>query len=283
MNDAFAMLQCERWGGPSVNGWSRLQDYLRCPYRYQLKHIRRVRSTIVGDSSPAQDVGAIGHVILAAYYAAYLRDDRYPGYRMHCPTVDAVIDALETAGADPSALQTVCGVWSGYIDHWGEDGFQPMAVEMGAGDPLFHTSRYDLVAYVEDAIHDGFWIVEHKWLSPQADLELYRFDGEILGECLSWRLSHLDDVFGPLAGVCVNILLKGRVPTYKRMWLPVDWDQVGRFAADRESWNAQLHDQLQRDSMPRSNYGCMARFDRCAFWDHCSTQSNSFLTPKDVK
>jgi hypothetical protein len=242
-----------------------------------------MRATTVGESSPAQDIGSIGHVLLAAYYAARLSDKRYPGFRANCPKVDQLIDVLNAVGADPIAMQTVNHIWDGYVDQWGEDGFVPMAVEMSVGEPTFHTSRYDLVAYVEDSIHDGFWIVEHKWLSPQADLELYRFDGEILGECLSWRLSQLDNVFGPLSGVCVNILLKGRVPAYRRMWLPVDWTQVDRFADDRAFWNARMRDLALSKNYPRSNSGCMTRFDRCAFWDHCSTLSDSFLTPKDVK
>jgi hypothetical protein len=281
LQDAFALLQCEKWGGPSVNGWSHLQDYLRCPYRYMLKHVARVRATTVADSSTAQDVGVFSHAISAAHYARQLPDERYPGWRANCPTPTQLLEALEQSGAEAWALAEATRLWDGYVDHWGDDGFMPMAVEMPVGDPDLHTSRYDLVVYVEDNIHDGFWIGEHKFLSPASDLENYNLDGEILGECLSWRLSNLDDVFGPLEGVCVNVVLKSKAPSYRRLWLPVDWNRVRDYELNRRQWNKERAARVESGVFPRSLYGCTARFDRCLFWDHCSTLSPAFLVRKD--
>lgn len=286
LQDAFALLQCEKWGGASSKGWSWLQDYLRCPYRFYLKRIAQVSPTLMGGSSESQDIGSYGHAILAAHYAGQLPDKRYVGYRENCPTPAQVIDALDRAGADAFALNEATRCWDGYIDRWGDDGLITMAVEMPVGDPNLHTSRYDAVFCVEDGIHDGFWIGEHKFLSPSADLDSYNLDGEILGECLSWRLSGLDEVFGPLSGVLLNVALKKKVPAYHRLWMPVDWNRIDEYARMRECWNLTIEssgDVVNAGceptlAFPRSHYGCMARFDKCLYWDHCSTLSNSFLT-----
>ena len=274
--EAFQRLGCARLGGASVNGWSRVSDYLRCHYRYYLKHIRGVRASMVAATSRPQDIGSFIHAILAVHYAAMLPDDRYPGFRANCPTPDQLIETLNACGAEPEALAEAGRLWDGYLDHWGEDGWQPMAVEMAVGDPDLHTSRYDLVVDITDGIHDGFWIGEHKSASPQTDLELFRFDGEILGECMSWRISKLDEMFGPLSGVCVNVLVKGgRKP--QRLWIPVNWSIIEDFIRSRMYWQAEINMMTKHNRWPKSHYGCVARYDRCCFWDHCSTLSDSFL------
>jgi hypothetical protein len=208
----------------------------------------------------------------------------YPGYRDPCPTPEQVLAAMRQAGAEVEALQLTAALWSGYVDHWGEDGIQPIAVEMIAGDPEFHTSRYDLVFSVVDGIHDGLWIGEHKTASPPADLELWRLDGEVVGECLSWELSQLSDVFGePLRGVCINALIKSKVPSYKRLWIPVNWNLVNDFREQRRFWNSTIHLNRKLGMWPKSYYGCKSRYDQCLFWDHCLSLSNACLVAAKVR
>ena len=287
LEQAFAALGCEPWGGASVFGWSRISDYLRCPYRYYLKHVLKMRSSLVGTSSKAQDTGSFLHALLAAHYAAmlpppYEADGQlvgYPGYRENAPTPDELLAALRAAGAEVEALAEATRLWEGYNEHWGEDGIQPIAVEMPAGDPAIHTSRYDMVFTITDGIHDGVWIGEHKTASPVTDLDTWRFEGEVLGEVYSWRLSGLDEVFAPLRGVCINVLLKSKVPQYKRIWLPVKEDMIADYARHRAHWTDMVNKHTRAKYWPKSHYGCVARYDRCAFWDHCATLSDSFLTP----
>jgi hypothetical protein len=283
--EAFKALGCERWGGPTNNGWSRLSDFLRCPYRYYLKHVKGLTSaSMMSDSSTAQEIGSYAHAALAAYYAAMLPDQRYPGWRRGCPPPETIFAALEAAGAEPMALQGAREVWAGYIDHWGADGWTPMAVEMWAGDLDVHTCRYDLVVSVEDGIHDGIWAVDHKTLSNKADITLYAIDGEILGEAMCWKLFKLDEMFGPLDGVCVNVLFKGKpakgMKSYYRQWFPFNEALIADFAYHRAFWQAQLEALAAAGEFPKSHYGCVARYDKCLFWDHCSTLSESSLTPR---
>ena len=280
LTDAFQLLGCERWGGASQNGWSKMSDFLRCPYRYYLKHVVQAGSSLVALSSLAQDIGAYTHAVLAAYYAAMLPDARYPGFRASCPTPDRVIEALVQCGASTTAMVEVVRLWDVYIDHYGYDAWYPMGVEVPVGDPKIHTSRYDLVVDVRDGLHDGLWIGEHKTLSPRSDIETYRLDGEILGECLSWRLSNLDAVFGPLEGVCLNVLFKGSTVRYQRIWIPVVWSLIDEFAQSRAFWQSARDTMIANGRFPKNLYGCVARFDRCLFWDHCETLSSGYLLMK---
>ena len=292
---AFALLKCEPLGGVSVSGWSKTSDFLRCEYRYYLKHIRQVRASLVADSSKNQDVGSFAHALLALHYAAMLPAPydsgdgqliSYPGYRNPCPTPEEFLAALRASGVEIEAFHLAKQLWEGYTDFWGEEGFQPIGVEMSAGDPEQHTSRYDLLALVRDplGIHDGLWIVEHKTASSKTDVELWKYDGEIMGEMLSWRLSQLSEVFGePLRGVCINVLWKpplsrGRAP-YSRLWIPVNWDLVDDFAKHRRWRQSEILTCAKLNHWPRRHYGCVARYDKCPFWDHCSSLSDSFLVP----
>jgi hypothetical protein len=284
--EAFKALGCERWGGASVNGWSKISDFLRCEYRYYLKHIKGLTcSSVLSDSSPALEIGSYGHAALAAHYAGLLPDDRYPGFRDNCPTPEALLVALDAAGAEPMALQEARTVWAGYTEHWGNDGWTPMAVEMPAGDDGLHTCRYDLIASVADDIHDGIWAVDHKLLSPKANPDLYALDGEILGEALCWQLSNLDGTFGPLAGVCINVLFKGKPPKgmqpYFRRWFPLDEELIRDFARNRMYWQARVNTCLKMDRFSKSHYGCVARYDTCLFWDHCATLDASRLISRE--
>lgn len=286
LEEAFAALGCERWGGASENGWSKLSDFLRCPYRYQLKHVKQlVPAALVQEASSAQQIGSYAHAALAAYYASLLPDDRYPGFRLGCPSPEALLAALDLAGADPMALQQARDVWAGYIDHWGTDGWAPMAVEMPAGDALLHTCRYDLIVSIEDGLHDGVWAVDHKVLSLKADIDLYQLNGEILGEALAWQLLGLDEVFGPLAGVCINVLFKGKPPKgmqpYYRRYFAFDEDLIRDFGSNRMFWQAQIAAYQKMGRFPKSHYGCVAHFDdKCFYWDHCSTLSTAMLAPR---
>lgn len=277
--EAFKVLDCAPWGGQSAMGWSKQSDFLRCPYRYYLKHVRGVGPLVVGDTGPALDIGSIVHLLLAARYSAMLPDHRYPGWRPNPPDPFVLLRTLESCGLPLSISQEVERLYEGYAEKYGADLIVPMAVEFGVGNPAFHTSRYDLVFYVEDGIHDGFWIGEHKTMSSATDIETFRFNGEVLGEMLSWRLSGLDTYFGgPLNGVCINALVKTKsVPRYQRLWIPVNWAMIDHYAGQREQWVAREAACVQSAVWPQSLAGCNIRYSKCRFWEHCSTDDESQL------
>jgi hypothetical protein len=278
--EAFKALNCEPWGGPSQNGWSKNSDFLRCPYRYYLKHIRGAAPLIVGVTAKALDIGACMHLLLAARYAAMLVDNRYPGWRETVPTPEVVLAALVAAGLPIEISSEVERLYDGYAEKWNAETLIPVAVEMPAGVVQCHTSRYDLVFYVEDGIHDGLWVGEHKTMSSSTDIEEFRFHGEVIGEMLSWDLSELDTFFGaPLNGICINGIIKARqVPRYQRLWISKTPDLIELYAKDRSYWLRRILECVQRGWWPRSLNGCFGRYNnRCRFWEHCRTQDESQL------
>jgi len=297
LRDAFASLGCERLGGASVNGWSRQSDLLRCPYRYFLKHERKVVPTLLAASSKSQDTGSFIHAFLAVHYARLLPPPvdlgaglvPYPGWQANMPTPEQFYEACLDCGAEIEALTMAQRLWEGYLDHWGDDGWAPVAVEMGAGDPTLHTSRYDLVFFVEDGLHDGLWIGEHKSSKTSPDLEQWDLDGEVMGEMLSWRLSELDAFFGDtLRGVCINVLIKTKTPSYFRIWKPFDERLVREFHRTRLHWSKIEEVYRKSGVWPKSFFGCKSKYDvvtgqRCGYWDHCLSLSEQFLTPMERK
>jgi hypothetical protein len=274
--EAFAALGCRPMGGQSGTGWSKQSDLQRCPRRYQLKHELGATPLLVGEVSPGLDVGAVGHALLAAYYAAMLPDDRYPGWQSTVPDPFALLQAMQNAGLPGEIYMVAEQCLNGYLEHWATEDVRPMAVEMHAGDAKFHTSRFDLVFYTEEGLHPGLWIQEHKFLKAGTDLEEYRMHGEILGEMFSWQLSALDDFFeAPLNGVCLNVIFKPTKtlpPRFQRLWMPVPPPEyIKRYAEDRVYWLRTLMDLKQRFGdrpWPRALLGCK-KFKLCRYFAHC--------------
>lgn len=281
--EAFRALGCAPWGGQSENGWSKASDFLRCPYRYYLKHIRGVGPLIAGETGRALDIGASIHLLLAARYAALLPDDRYPGWRAVVPTPEAVLAALVTAGLPLDISNEVERLYDGYAEKYGTETITPVAVEMPAGSAKCHTSRYDLVFYVEDGIHDGLWVGEHKTMSSSTDIDEFRLNGEVIGEMLSWSLSDLDNFFGaPLNGVCINGIVKAKsVPRYPRIWISRSEGLIEEYARNRMYWIQRIVDCMEQKRWPKSLQGCFGRYgNRCRFWEHCLSQDDSQLVAR---
>jgi hypothetical protein len=275
--DACASLGIERWGGASADGWSKHSDFLRCAYRYYLKHIRGVAPLVVGAVSSSLDVGSCVHLLLAAHYARLLPDDRYPGWQQNSPEPTALLQALIAAGLPMQIAVEVERLYKGYVEKYGAETIAPVAVEMQAGTVGEHTSRYDLVFYIEDGLHDGLWIGEHKTMSPKTDPEDFRFDGEVLGEMFSWDLSNLQDFFGQrVNGVCVNTLVKVIPPRYQRYWFTFPQSLINEYGSNCGRWEQQMLLCEQSGVWPKT-YACQGRYRRCRFWEHCRTQDDGQL------
>jgi hypothetical protein len=283
IRDACASLGIEPWGGASEDGWSKRSDFLRCPYRYYLKHVRGVGPLAVTADTEALDIGACVHLLLAAYYARMLPDERYPGWRMNPPDPQALLQALIAARLPRSIAADVEQLFDGYVEQYANDVLQPVAVEMPGGLVGTHTSRYDLVFWIEDGMHDGLWIGEHKTASPSSDLDDFRFHGEVLGLMSSNELVNLQDVFGvKLNGVCINALVKPRpkqAPRYQRLWLTFPYALISEYGSDRGCWSGWLQTCQDRNRWPKSLQGCKSYNRRCRFWEHCRTQDAGQLKP----
>jgi hypothetical protein len=271
-------LGIERWGGASGDGWSKQSDFLRCPYRYYLKHVRGVGPLEMRNSTDALDVGSCLHLLLATHYARLLPDERYPGFQPNPPSIPEMLEAFKVARLPMQLYVEAERLIDGYLEYWGAESISPVAIEMPVGRPGLHTSRYDMVAFVNEGLHEGLWIFEHKTASPKTDLDDFRLDGEVLGELFSWELSAVQDQFGaPVLGVCINALVKSDIPRYQRLWLTFPQTMVNEFANDQARFALWAKDCETRNYWPRSLYGCKAYFRRCRFWEHCRTRDDKQL------
>jgi len=123
----------------------------------------------------------------------------------------------------------------------GREDVTPLAVEWFAEHPaLGYTCRYDMIVrlgkddpFVQSGqLKSGATVViEHKsakWLSDWAQ-ESWFLDGEILGQLLLWGPSGCDTVFGPLAGVIVDITTKEKTPKFSRILVPPNLGTLAAF------------------------------------------------------
>lgn len=114
----------------------------------------------------------------------------------------------------------------------GQEDTIPLAVEWFAEHPLLgYTCRYDMIVRLgedDPFVRAGHFeagavcVIEHKsarWLSEWAR-ENWFLDGEILGQALLWKASGCEHLFGPLAGILVDIVTKEKVPKFERVLVP---------------------------------------------------------------
>ncbi len=279
--DAFKRFNCEPLGGPSTNGWSRLADLQRCPYRYYLQHevgavaIDALDGNLVAPA-PSLEIGGLLHVCLALHYGRRLPKG-YPGWRENMPSPFDFLQACDELGAEIARIEEVRRLYYGYSEFYGpEEDIQPLAVEYGAGIPEVHTCRFDTLIWKDGAI----WNLEHKTaMAETADvLESWWLDGEIIGQSYAWQLSDLTKVFGhPMAGTIINLCFKHRPPKYRRLEIVIPQKVIDTYVQDRAFWAMQKARFKQAGHWPRSLAGCVSRYNRCSFWSHCRDVDNSCL------
>lgn len=272
--EAFASFGCKPLGGASTDGWSKMSELQRCPYRYYLHYVLHA-SPVGAIPSAALGVGGLTHAALATHYARFLPEG-YPGWQPGLPSAMAFLDAVRAAGCEFGVVQEVQRLVYGYLEFYDNEDIQPVAVEYGAGIPGVHTCRFDMLAWYEG----GLWIWEHKTAKDETPdvIDSWWLDGEIMGEVYGWQLSKLDEVFGaPLAGVMINLLFKKRPPTFRRLQVVIPRPVLDDYAKHRGNW-ADLRRRFQMTGIwPKALQGCMSRYDRCAFWYHCRDVDASLL------
>jgi len=270
--EIFARVELPRLGGASSGrGWSSFSTFQRCPHAWYKRYVEQFRPTLLVES-PSLTVGTLVHTYLAVHYARMM-DPAYP------LTPDDVADQL--IGCNPQFLELAWRVFSGYRLYYSYEVITPLAVEYDLRDPRTgESTRYDLVAYFPEGINGrlpGTYIVEHKTASRfDADaLEGWANDGEILGEVALWKHLGLDRRFGPLQGVLVNLLGKQKDPQYHRTLVaPTSW-KIQQHLRDLTRWEGLIQLARSTRSFPRARQGCIGRYGRCDYWDHCLTEEDA--------
>lgn len=270
--EAYASFNVPSLGGASKDGWSKISDFQRCPYRYWALHEKEQLETIrIAPKPAALELGALYHAMLACHYAGSCKPlehtrNVYDAY----PTALELVNRVESLGGDKAIVAEATRLYLAYFNHYGnphDEGLTPLAVELGAGIEGVHTCRFDLLAERDK----GVWIIEHKTASRETRdvLESWWLDGEIIGEVYGYKLSGLESVWGPLVGVCVNIVIKTQTPKFRRVDVVIPDSLLERYAEDRKYWTALRKASACDNQWPRKLQGCIGRYDTCQLWDHC--------------
>lgn len=267
--EAYKSFNVAPLGGASGDGWSKMNDFQRCPYRYWLLHEpKKIPLTqLSGETPTALALGSLFHSALAMHYMPVLvpraGNNEYP-------TPFALLHRIESLGGNKDIVNTCIDLYGAYFNKYHaphDEGMVPLGIEVLAGDPSKHTCRLDMVA----KHNGGIWIVEHKTSSRETRevTEGWWLDGEILGEVYGWKLSGLDHVFGPLTGVLVNIVIKTTVPKFRRVEVVVTDKLLEAYKNDLAFWRGFRQSMRDLGKWPRKLNGCIGRYGMCEFWDHC--------------
>lgn len=270
--EIFEAAGVPRLGGVSSGrGWSSFQNFQRCPYLWHRRYVLKAPPVFLVES-PSLAIGSLIHTFLAVHYVRMI-DAQYP------LTPEEIYEQARRK-ANPKFVEEGWRVFAGYRLFYQNEAIQPLAIEHDLKDPRSGEScRYDLVAYYSESLVGrpaGTYIVEHKSASrfDEATLDGWGNDGEVIGEVALWKRLGLDYRFGRLRGVIVNLLGKQKTPQYHRTWVaPESW-QIDGHLDDLRRWEGLIQLSRSTGSFPRARAGCIGRYGKCDYWDHCLTKED---------
>ena len=264
----FEVAGVDRLGGISTGrGWSSFSTFQRCPYAWKRRYVDQARPALLVES-PSLAIGTLVHTFLAVHYIRMVD----PAY----PLTPESVYALLRGVCNPQFVEEGWRVFAGYRLFYSKELIQPLAIEYDLKDPRTGEScRYDLIAFFPEWVAGrapGTYLLEHKTTArfDANALEGWVNDGEVIGEVALWKRLGLDHRFGKLQGVIVNLLGKQKEPQYHRTLVaPESW-QIEQHLADLKRWEGLIQLARSADSFPRARNGCIGRYGRCDYWDHCA-------------
>lgn len=267
--ELFAKAAVPRLGGVSSGrGWSSISHFQRCPYAWNRRYRQQKKPWFLVES-PSLAIGTMIHTFLASYYTLMIEPD--------FELTPEVIYEVTKRFANPAFVEEAWRVFVAYRLYYSLEVIQPLAIEYDLKDPRTGEScRFDLIAFFREAIDGrtpGTYVLEHKSASrfDSDTLDGWPNDGEVIGQVALWKRLGLDLRFGKLQGVIVNILGKHKVPQFHRTTVsPESW-QIEAHLDDLRRWEGLIQLSVSTNSFPRARNGCLNRFGRCDYFDHCAT------------
>lgn len=305
-----ALLNLPLMGGPSGRGYSWYKMWFQCPHKFfslrekfgaephppeylqlgALYHVLHaldyapqmgfsalfkkglVRSDLLrsGEEATAVQVreGAVQRLIMALTRRAGM----------------ATVQKKPALGPAASIIQDATRLWKYHANYYDAEDLEPLAIEWYAehparahdGGPLY-TCRYDLIGRIGQndpmGLLPGSIIVRElktsKWLYESVK-DGWTLDGEVLGQLWLWRASGCEERFGPLAGVVVDIVTKGKTPAFHRKLVSIDSPPVERYARWIRIADAEMA-QAKATGVVKQNFAaCWSdRFGPCPLTGEC--------------
>lgn len=270
-------------GGPTKYGSSKYDDFMRCPRRYQLSHVKRL--TREGTDMALEVGGAVHEAIARAYEADYAaakegKTDEQCGEAFEA-AVFTLCNEINQGGATCAA--EVRRLLEGWLKYFGPG--QPLdwrartlgiEVELGTMRPFPYTCRVDQIIEDEND-EDACWIVDHKTAKRHSDALTngYRFNTQFIGQQYCFRAAKAARKYGKLKGTIVSVIVKTNPAQFIRHTIPYDTKVVNHWAKNMRMVYRGL-DQCQASGIyPQLMSNCF-RFNKyCRFFEHCSTCGKS--------
>lgn len=270
IGELFDEMNLPRLGGPSSGrGWSSFALAQRCLYAWYKTHVEKARPEFYMERG-ALAIGTLVHLFLALYYANMMEQ-----YLVLTP--GACHAWLRMRGANPELMQESWRVFEAYRLYYAHEDLRPLAVEYDLRDPQTGRScRYDLIGYYatsKPGRPSGTYLFEHK-TSGRFDwdtIDGWANDGEVIGEAALWRRLGLDNRFGRLRGVVVNILGKQKEPKFHRTTIAPGVLLINSHFDDLDRWDGLIALCRSTNNWPRSRANCINRWGRCQWWEYCMT------------
>lgn len=258
--------------GGSGKGNSYYQTFSRCPraffYRYENKDSDMF--FVESGAFTPRDLGSVWHAYAATYYRRVLGLTKM--------TPEQLKDYLLKEDCNPQSVLEAWRLWECYAAYYLHDYLVPRAVEYTAIEPWWkHSCRYDLIAEVNlkkaprGLYREGVYNVEHKTQSDSfvASSDAWELDGEILGQVAIWGKSNAIKEFGPLTGVIINTVTKGKAPKMSRRTVDPSMFKSKVHLTVLRHLDARIHEMRKYKYWPQYWSGCTTRFGRCDFFDTC--------------
>lgn len=253
-NSLFLQENLNEQGG-SVDGWSKISSFQRCPRSYKYRYIKEP-NTPYSKSDDKLDVGILVHALLCLYYKK--------------KDWTILLEAVrENAFADQKVVDESERLMVAYLDRYATDTLNPVVVESVAQIEGY-SCRYDLIAeYKPDGYPKGLWNLDHKTTSRFSGLAKYQMHGEIMGQTRLWELSGNAAKYGPLQGSIINLIGRQKIPKFERIVVPYDSFLLDEHMKDIEIWRKRISLSVMNDDFPKSTSNCNSEFGLCNFFDIC--------------
>lgn len=270
----FSNAGVPRLGGASGDrGWSSVSTFQRCPYLWKRRYMT-VQPPALGPGPAALEIGGLVHTFLALHYMQVI-DTAYPLSPVRCR------DSLLAAMVTPDHVHEAWRLYEAYFAYYAHDDFVPLAVEYHLVDPVTKRScRYDLICRLDKAqagLLPGTYLMDHKTLSrfDQNALLQWKNDGELIGQWELYEKLHLEKRFGPLQGMCANLIGKQKDPKFERAWIRPSDALIRDHKKSLAVWSARIDLAKATGDFPRARANCISKHGRCDQADHCTQESES--------
>jgi len=293
-------------GGPSGKGWSFYSRAQQCPHLFYQAYVKTEEGD--RRAPHYLQIGGLWHSLLALYYAAQMKTCAYMnrGLIRSDLIVKNDLFGAQLANIRPAAPEMLLlelkrmaeraekmgkpqlapnmslvyeaeRLFDAHANYYGDgrEDLEPLAVEWFARHPeLGYTCRYDAIVRVgrnDPKMPEGVFILEHKTAAylSESVTEGWVLDGEILGQLMLWKPSGMEERFGPLRGICIDIVTKAKVPKFHRVVLPADLPPVKR----HEHWirvlNAEIAMWQATGVYTQRFVSCFSKFGMCPEFRAC--------------